>query len=929
MFPPKLASTLMQFVLNRSLSAKPRSRRLTRKHGSCGTEQLEVRQLLTGDFVFATAIQSTSFESPATSNDLAVDSAGSTLVASDLRISNVIDPGNDETRGYVTKLSASGALTWHRELISSTQLVDTNSIAVDAQQNIYVTGRFLGIVDFDPGAGTTTLDGGAGSDYVWKLNPAGDLVWVRQLYNGGSQLVVSPAGNVYVTGYFQGTYDFDSGPGVVELTSATLGSFVLKYDSAGTLIWGKQYSSSGSINTGLTGGDAMEIDSNENLYVSGTFLGTADLDPGSGVFTVASPGVNKAFLTKLTSAGNLTWAIVQDSKLQSTGIAVDGSGNVFLSAQFTGTVDANPGAGNWSLFSSGSTDMCLTKLDSGGAFVWARRFGGTGQDFSGGVAVDAQGNPHLTGSHSATVDFDPGPGIVNKTSAGQFDPFVLKVTSAAEFGWVRTFAGSSSAFAQGIVVDSSGLVTTSGLFTGPTDFDPGLPTYPLDSEHAVYVSRLSPDFRYQATAAGADDMVLRKNGSNLELFDKVLNQVMDSHPISQIRNVTINGQFNQADTLTIDMAFGGAFGFDNSIKFEGGAGGNDKIQIIGVSGQSALYRPSTTANGLNNLLLDSKPINFSGTEAVVMTGMTTLNIQTQGSADVLTMNSAAGINGAVASRLTGTSGGVSLWPTTFHQVRDVIVDTGAKDTTAAVGNDAVTINQGGLKAAGLQNLTITTGIGNDQLSLNATNIQLGAAGGTFSYLAGLGTDSVAATGNTNWTLTTTSLTAGGGGVLQLNSVESSTLTGGSGNNTLNAALFNGNVTLNGLAGNDILFAALRSSILNGGDDNDQLHGGLESDVLNCGRGVDQVFLRGTNSADSLSLQKTSTGGVFRRRIRATGALQETDTITADGSVRPTISALGGDDLISIDLLFTQGGTVDGGLGSDTCTAPGNWRKISC
>ncbi len=296
----------MQFALNRSLSVKPRSRRLTRKHGSCGTEQLEVRKLLTGDFVFAKAILSTSAEDPGGSNDLAVDSAGNTLLATELLLSNVIDPANPKTRGYVTKLSASGALTWHRELISSTQLVDTNAIAVDAQQNVYVTGRFLGIVDFDPGAGTTTLDGGAGSDYVWKLNPAGDLVWVRQRYNGGSQLVVSPAGNVYVTGTFQGTYDFDNGPGVVELTSATPGSYVLKYDSAGTLTWAKQYSSSGSINTGHSGGDAMEIDSNENLYVSGTFLGTADLDPGSGVFTVASPGVNKAFVTKLTSAGNLT-----------------------------------------------------------------------------------------------------------------------------------------------------------------------------------------------------------------------------------------------------------------------------------------------------------------------------------------------------------------------------------------------------------------------------------------------------------------------------------------------------------------------------------------------------------------------------------------------------------------------------------------------
>ena len=921
MLRSKITSVLMEFARNRWLPAKPQSRRLTRRHGRCGTEQLEVRQLLTGDFVFAQQTEATH------AGGVAVDGGGNSLVAGTFVSENLVD-GNQILiqRSVVTKLTPTGAVSWSRILESSADFNSATSIDVDAAGNVYVSGTFVGVADFDPGAGTMVLDSAAGGNYLWKLDPSGNLVWARQVFAGGARLDVSPTGSVYVTGGFSGTYDFDNGPGVVQLTNATPGGFLLKYDSAGGLTWAKQFSSTTSIHTGISG--SLAIDSGDNVYVSGTFAGTADLDPGTGVFSVASPG-SKSFLTKLTPAGNLTWAIVQDAKLNPHGIATDATGNVYLTGDFTGVVDTNPGAGTWNLFSSGLSDLYLTKLSSTGAFVWSRRFGGTGLDLAGGLATNAIGNPYITGAFSATVDFDPGAGIVNKTSAGQFDAFVLKITSAAEFGWVRTFAGTQDSLGSDIAVDASGLITTTGIFVGATDFDPGLPTFVIDAEQKAYVSRLTPDFLYQTTAAGPDDIVLRKNGSNLELFDKVANQVKDSHPISQVRSVTINGQFNQADTLTIDMAFGGAFGFDNSIKFEEGSGGNDKIQIKGVFGQSALYRPSTTANGLNNLLLDSKPINFSGTEAVVMTGMTTLNILTPGSADVLTLNSGTGINGAVASTLTGTSGGVSLRALTFHQVRDVIVDTGANDTSAATGNDSMTINQGGLKAAGLQNLTFKTGIGNDQLSLNATNIQLGAAGGAFSYLAGSGTDSVAATGNTNWTLTSTTLTAGGGGVLHLNSVETSSLTGGVSNNILNASLFNGIVTLNGLAGNDILFAALRSSTLNGGDGEDQLHGGRQSDVINCGRGIDTVFLRGTNLADSLALQKTSTGAVYRRRIRSTGALQEIDTITADGNVRPVISALGGDDLIAIDLNFTQGGTVDGGLGSDTCTAPANWRKISC
>lgn len=928
MLRSSLFSSLRQF--GRNQLSRPKFGAHKRKHNlpRLSTESLEVRQLLTGDFVFANAVLSGAVQdNPVESRDLAVDNAGNTLVASQFEILDSQDPEFKDVRGVVTKLSSSGTVAWQRIFSSNMQSVDTSSVAVDAQQNVYVAGSFRGVVDFDPGADSVTRNGGEGSNYLLKLSPAGSLIWVRQMIAGNCQTVVSPAGNVYVTGTFQGKYDFDNGAGVVELTSATPGSYVLKYSSAGTLNWARQFSSSGSISTGHSS-DAMEIDSKENLYVSGLFQGTADLDPGSGVFNSASPGVNKSFLSRLNSAGDLTWAIVQHETMLPKGIAIDQAGSVFVTGEFSGTADANPGAANWPLISSGVRDIYLTKLDSVGGFVWSRRFGGTGGELVGGVDVDSQGNPHLTGAFTGTVDFDPGPGIINKVSAGQYDPFVLKVTSVAGFGWVRTFAGAKNAYSTGIVVDSSGGISTTGVFEGLTDFDPGLATKSLDREQAVYVSRLSPDFLYQTTAAGADDFVLRKNGSNLEIFHKGLNQVVESHPISQIRSVKITGQSSQADTLTIDMAFGGAFAIDNGITFDGGTGANDKFQVLGVSGQSAVYRPSLSGTGLNDLLINNKPISFIGTEDALIAGVTTLTIQTQGSADKLFLNAGSGINNTAASKLTGDSSGGFLKPLTFHNVRDVVVDTGIMDV-GTTGNDKVTISTLGMKAAGLKNLTIKTGVGDDTFTVNSTDLLLGVAGGAFSFDGGSGTDQLIANGNTNWILSSTNLLAGGGGVLQLGGVENAVLSGGVSNNLLDASLFNGNVTLNGLEGNDTLFAALRSSTLNGGDGDDQLNGGIESDVLSGGRGANHFVLKGTNSTDNLSLQKTSTGGLFRRRNRAAGTLLETDQITSDGSMNVTIQALNGDDLITIDSLFTAIGRVDGGFGTDTCTAPRSWTKISC
>ena len=74
---------------------------------------------------------------------------------------------------------------------------------------------------------------------------------------------------------------------------------------------------------------------------------------------------------------------------------------------------------------------------------------------------------------------------------------------------------------------------------------------------------------------------------------------------------------------------------------------------------------------------------------------------------------------------------------------------------------------------------------------------------------------------------------------------------------------------------------------------------------------------------------SATSALFKRKPRGLVSVLEQDTITMDASDEFHISALGGDDLIAIDLAFTQLGSVDGGDGIDTCTAPAAWTKVSC
>ena len=127
------------------------------------------------------------------------------------------------------------------------------SMVVDAAGNIYTTGHFSNTVDFDPSVGTFNLTSTPDvyDAYVAKLNSQGELLWA--VHAGGTGTVdgksvaVDSQGNVYVTGYFTGTADFDPRPNdeVLNLTAAQADVFVWKLSSVGAVVWAKKAGGSG------------------------------------------------------------------------------------------------------------------------------------------------------------------------------------------------------------------------------------------------------------------------------------------------------------------------------------------------------------------------------------------------------------------------------------------------------------------------------------------------------------------------------------------------------------------------------------------------------------------------------------------------------------------------------------------------------------
>jgi hypothetical protein len=393
----------------------------------------------------------------------------------------------------LTALAADGDFVWAQQMGGKDADVGFG-LALDAAGNVYTVGQFQGTADFDPGPGVVNFTSSGSLDiFVSKLDSAGKLAWAKQMGGTdgdyGSDIAVDAAGNVYTTGYFAGTADFDPGPGTFNLSSAgSIDLFVSKLDSAGNFVWAKQMGGKGS-----DASSGLAVDATGNVYTTGRFEGTVDFDPGPGVFNLSSVGSPDIFVSKLDSAGNFVWAKQMGGKAGGgAGIAVDGAGSVYATGWFQGTADFDPGPGTSNLSSTDSADVFVSKLDRDGSLVWAKQMGGTSYDAGAGLAVDAAGNVYTVGQFQGTADFDPGPGSVNLSSAGKEDIFVSKLDRAGNLAWAKQMGGTSSDYGYSLAVDAAGNVYTTGYFGGTADFDPGPETLNLSSAGGpdIFASKL-------------------------------------------------------------------------------------------------------------------------------------------------------------------------------------------------------------------------------------------------------------------------------------------------------------------------------------------------------------------------------------------------------------------------------------------------------
>jgi hypothetical protein len=380
---------------------------------------------------------------------IAVDGAGNAYVtglttSTEATFPVTVGPGltfNGYYDAFVFKVNAAGTALVYCGYIGGSGFDAGRGIAVDSAGNAYVTGYTDSTeASFPVTVGPSlSYNGGVYDAFVAKVNPDGTAL-VYAGYIGGSRedqglgIAVDGAGNAYVTGFTtstEATFPVTVGPYLTH-NGGFWDAFVAKVNAAGTAL----------VYAGYIGGDREDIgmgiavDSAGNAYVTGYTDSTETSFPVTVGPDLTHNGFFDAFVAKVNPAGTaLVYAgYIGGSGIDvGNGIAVDSSGNAYVTGYTTSTEATFPVLGGPDLtFNGGILDAFVAKVNAAGtALVYAGYIGGSGYDQGIAIAVDSAGNPYVTGytnSDQASFPVTVGPNLTFR--GGQYDAFVAKLKAS-------------------------------------------------------------------------------------------------------------------------------------------------------------------------------------------------------------------------------------------------------------------------------------------------------------------------------------------------------------------------------------------------------------------------------------------------------------------------------------------------------------------
>ncbi|WDP89283.1 MAG: SBBP repeat-containing protein [Desulfobacter sp.] len=260
---------------------------------------------------------------------------------------------------FISKISSGGVLSWSSYLGGSG--TDQGfGIATDGNNNIFVTGQ-TNSADFDTSRGFDTSLGGTWDAFITKISSNGSVSWSSYLGGsgnenyllGGFDVSADRSGNVWVTGP-TASADFNTVNGFDTTLGGPSDAYVTKISSSGSVSWSSYLGGSGSDR-----GVGIALDGNGDAFITGD-TSSSDFNTSSG-FDTSLGGSWDAFVTKITSNGSVSWSSYYGGNEQdnSTGIALDSAGNIFITGYTRSTDIASNG---FDLTIDGSVDAFIAKI---------------------------------------------------------------------------------------------------------------------------------------------------------------------------------------------------------------------------------------------------------------------------------------------------------------------------------------------------------------------------------------------------------------------------------------------------------------------------------------------------------------------------------------------------------------------------------------
>ncbi len=439
-----------------------------------------------------------------------------------------------------------------------------NGIITDDSGNVYIAGQIEYSCDF--GNGVVLNTAGKHDIFLAKYNSAGTLKWAKRAGGPGGDvgwgIGLDASRNIYLTGEVENGAGFAPGD-TIYVNGGPNNAFLAKYNNDGAFLWVERAGGNADAK-----GRPLVVDPAGYIYSSGYFTGAANF----GTQNITATAGNDMFLAKWDTAGNCIWVKKGggNSEDRGRGLALDASGNVFVtgtftsSANFSGTNITGTGwndtytakynssgtlqwvrtgsgtdttramaaacdnngnvyitgyfinsttFGSTTLTSLGSYEFFMAKYDASGNLIWAKRGGGPNEDFGQGISFDKKSNLlYVTGQFDSQATFDG----LSVTSAGNRDVFISAWDTSGSIQWIKTGGGSQRDAGFAVANDTLGNIFGTGFFDFPSASF-GTNTVSGDSLANIFVTKISPAFASEPTTASTNisSTIINCNDVNL------------------------------------------------------------------------------------------------------------------------------------------------------------------------------------------------------------------------------------------------------------------------------------------------------------------------------------------------------------------------------------------------------------------------------